>query len=79
MAGFSRRTAVHEYEIRILQREGASYLITAQIHLSDAAAIQAARRMALGRQFEVWRDMECITGFAAPPPVVPTPENKAAK
>ena len=70
---------MHEYEIRILQREGSSYLITAQIHLSDAAAIQAARRMALGRQFEVWRDMECITGYAAPPPIVLTSEKTAAK
>jgi len=55
---------VHEYEIRILQSRGSPSIITCQIHLSDAAAIRAARRMALGQQFEVWRDMECITGFA---------------
>jgi hypothetical protein len=55
---------VREYEIRILSSQGAPSLIIAQMHLSDEAAIQSARRMSLGAQFEVWRDMECITGFA---------------
>lgn len=64
LRGFSRRKAVREYEIRILSNDGAPSLIIAQAHFSDEAAIQAARRMSLGKQFEVWREMECITGFA---------------
>jgi len=65
--GFFTEKAVHEYEIRIFKSQRSPSIIIAQMYLSDQGAIQAARRMALGRQFEVWRDMECITGFAQPP------------
>ena len=54
---------MHEYEIRILQRSG-SPIITAEIQLSDTAAIRSARKMAQGRQFEVWKGPECIFGLA---------------
>jgi hypothetical protein len=37
---------------------------TLETHLNDGSAIRSARRMSLGRQFEVWRDSECITGAA---------------
>jgi hypothetical protein len=57
---------MNEYEIRILQRLGFPSVILEQMHFSDQAAIQAARRMSLGKQFEVWRGLECITGFARP-------------
>jgi len=53
-----------EYEILILRDEGSPSTITAETQLSDKAAIKSARRMARGRQFEVWRGPECITGFA---------------
>ena len=54
---------MHEYEIRILQASG-SAIITCEIQLSDVAAIRSARKMARGRQFEVWKGLECITGLA---------------
>jgi hypothetical protein len=57
-----------EYEIRIIQPTGSTAIVLSCLHLSDAAAIQAARRMSLGRQFEVWKGMECITGLAKLPP-----------
>jgi hypothetical protein len=59
-----------EYEIHILEDERATPVITAETELSDKAAIRSARRKAHGRQFEVWRGLECITGFAhlLPPP-----------
>lgn len=53
-----------EYEIHILQDERLPSTITAETQLSDQAAIKSARRLARGRQFEVWRGLECITGFA---------------
>jgi hypothetical protein len=59
-----------EYEIHILQDEKSPSIIMAAIQLSDQAAIKSARRMARGRQFEVWRGPECVTGVAhlLPPP-----------
>lgn len=62
--------AMPEYEIHILQDERYPSMITAEIELSDKAAIKSARRLARGRRFEVWRDQECITGIAhlLPPP-----------
>lgn len=59
-----------EYEIHILDDEKSPSIITAEVELSDRAAIQSARRLARGRQFEVWRGLECITGIAhlLPPP-----------
>jgi hypothetical protein len=61
---------MQEYEIHILQDEKYPSVLTARLEDSDRAAIQSARRMALGRQFEVWRGTECITGLAhlLPPP-----------
>ncbi len=63
-----------EYEIHILQSEGSPSIITAEIHFSDESAIRSARKMAHGRQFEVWRGLECITGLATmPQPTVALP------
>ncbi len=49
---------MHEYEIRILS--GRSETIIEVMHLSDNAAIRAARKLADGKPFEVWRDLDCI-------------------
>jgi hypothetical protein len=57
---------MHEYEIRILSSGKASIIIE-EIHLSDIAAIRSARKMAHGRPFEVWKDLECISGVATLP------------
>jgi hypothetical protein len=65
---------VREYEIRIFKDQSSLSLIIEQPHFSDQAAIKAARRMALGKPFEVWRDLECITGFAEPPLQFPLPK-----
>ena len=63
-----------EYEIHILQSEGSPSIISAETHLSEESAIRSARRMARGRQFEVWRGLECITGLATmPQPTVALP------
>jgi hypothetical protein len=59
-----QEVSMHEYEIRILQAGDSPSLITAEIHLSDTAAIRSARKMARGRPFEVWRGVECISGRA---------------
>jgi len=55
---------MHTYEIRILCK-GRGHTIIAIMHLNDSTAIQAARTLAAGRPFEVWRDLDCIHG--APP------------
>lgn len=55
---------MHEYEIRILPSPGSPSIIMNGNQLSDLFAIRFARKMAKGRQFEVWRDLECITGLA---------------
>jgi len=48
------------YEIRVLQGDDYPTLITSNISGSDAAAILAARKLADGNNFEVWRGMQCI-------------------
>ena len=58
------RGAVDEYDIYILEEGGSPSIIAAAVQISDRAAIKSARRMAHGRQFEVWRGSECITGVA---------------
>ena len=57
---------MHDYEIRILSPDGSTALIAAEIHLCDSAAIRAARGLADGLQFEVWRGMDCIYGAGLP-------------
>ena len=54
---------MQEYEIRILRNDGSPSIIMAGNHLSDEAAIRAARTISHGHQFEVWRGMECLTGL----------------
>jgi hypothetical protein len=53
-----------QYEIRILKVPGSPSIIMLGTHLNDFAAVRSARKMALGRPFEVWRDLDCITGLA---------------
>jgi len=53
---------MHDYEIRILNPDGSTAIITAEIHLTEASAIRSARALADGLQFEVWRGMDCIHG-----------------
>ena len=48
------------YEVRILRPDGGTALIAAETHWDNYSAIRAAARLANGRQFEVWRGMECV-------------------
>jgi len=48
------------YEIRVLKSGGRAALSSQEIHLSDRGAINAARRLATGKAFEVWRDLDCV-------------------
>jgi len=54
---------MQEYEIRIQNRQDAPAIVTVASQMSDRDAIHSARKIALGRQFEVWRGGECITGL----------------
>ncbi len=55
---------MHEYQFRILRYDLTTSLMTEEVHLSNNAAFRAARKLANGRPFEVWRGMDCIFGPA---------------
>lgn len=57
---------MQDYEIRILNPDGSTAIIAAEIYLCDTSAIRAAHVMADGLAFEVWRGMDCIYGAASP-------------
>ena len=69
---------MHEYEIRILQPDGRSALIAAEIHLNDHSAIRSARKLAAGKGVEVWREMECIYGSDVAPRSTSHPSDQSA-
>lgn len=48
------------YQIRVLQGDDYPTLITSNISKSDGAAILTARKLADGKNFEVWRGSQCI-------------------
>jgi hypothetical protein len=50
---------MQDYEIRILG-ERHNHTIIEVMHLNDSSAIRAARSLAAGRRFEVWRGIERI-------------------
>jgi hypothetical protein len=51
--------SMREYEIRVLSN-GRSQTVIEVMHLNDHAAIRAAKKLAAGKSFEVWRDLDCI-------------------
>ena len=55
---------MHDYEIRIIgpakDSGRQSHTIIEVMHLNDSNAIRAARTLAAGRTFEVWRGIERI-------------------
>lgn len=63
-AGLLSEDFMHDYEIRILSpgkvTGRTSQTIIAVMHLNDSTAIRAARSLAAGRPFEVWRGIERI-------------------
>ena len=54
---------LREYAFRIHGQDGETHM---QVHLRDTAAISAARTLAAGRGFEVWRDDLCVYAGSAP-------------
>ena len=60
---------MREYEIRVLS-SGHATLIIEQTHLSDHAAVRAARKFAGDRPFEVWRGVDCIFAPAKTAPTI---------
>jgi hypothetical protein len=54
---------MYAYEIRIIRTSGSPSIILAETQLTDVAAIRSARKIARGKPFEVWRDLECISGI----------------
>ena len=53
-----------KYEIHILQSAELGGTFATFFGNSDKRAINFARKIGKGRQFEVWRDGVCVTGFA---------------
>lgn len=49
---------MQDYEILVLRNDGKPSIIMPGVHFSDAAAIWAARKIAKGNHFEVWREIE---------------------
>ncbi len=68
---------MHQYEIRILRADKTTATVMEVAHLSDLAALKAAKRIAGEKPFEVWRDLDCIYRRApnrtAPDPNFPPP------
>lgn len=51
---------MQHYEIRVLKDNGSLSLKIANDYLNSNAAITAARRLAKGKPFEVWRGDYCV-------------------
>ena len=51
---------MHTYEIRVYHDNGSLARLTAEIQMTDSAAIRSGAAIAQGRQYEVWRRLECI-------------------
>ena len=48
------------YEIRVMSEDGKSNLVYHARHPDDAAAFHAAKQIADGNAFDLWRGMECV-------------------
>lgn len=57
---------MHNYEIRVVRDDGSAALITAEICLSDEAAIRCGQKISQGHSFEVWRGLERVFNGRAP-------------
>jgi hypothetical protein len=64
---------MHEYEIRVLSH--GSEAVIEVMHLSDHAAIRAAKKLSGGNPFEVWRGLRCIY---SPPDMPAVPNSRSA-
>jgi len=65
------------YEIRILRADGTTDAMRL-FHISNDAAVQVARQFSGGKQFEVWRDSDCIFGQTPDPTPSPQMQVKSA-
>lgn len=57
---------MHTYEIRVFHDSGSLVLLTAEVQLTDSAAIRSGAAIAKGRQYEVWRRLECVATRGQP-------------
>jgi hypothetical protein len=64
---------MQQYEIRVLS-SGHPILIIEATHVSDHAAVRAAKSYARDRPFEVWRNLDCI--YAPPKKAVTLSRNR---
>jgi len=51
---------MNKYEIRILGEDGKTKLVHHARHSDDTAAFQAAKEIAGGQAFDLWRGMDCV-------------------
>ena len=66
------------YEVRILgETSGKGGIVLQAQYLSDVAAVRAAKKLADGRPFEVWRGIQCV--YAATPAMYLNPANDTWK
>ena len=54
---------MYKYEFRVLNEDHTECSVTEEIHLDNYSAIRSARRLAVGRPFQVWLGLECIFGI----------------
>ena len=57
---------MNDYQIRILSG-GRTQAIIETTHLNDHAAVRAAQKYAAGKQFEVWRGLDCVYDASGAP------------
>lgn len=67
-----------ECEIRILTADGSPSIITQEVHLNAASAINKARRLAGQKAFEVWSNDRCLYSTLSAPTSSAPPTQPAA-
>ncbi len=55
-----RCRVMHTYEIRVFHDNGSLARLRAEVQVTDSAAIRSGAAIAQGRQYEVWRRLECM-------------------
>jgi len=58
---------MHEYEIRVIDPDGAISLSVIEIHLHLDTAVASGRRQARHFAFQIWRDDMCVFSQTAAP------------
>ena len=69
---------MREYEIRILRADRTTDIVFEVAHLTDNAAISAAKKFAEARPFEVWRGLDFVYGSQTETPLSFRPARREA-